>query len=150
MRINLYITLLVGCLIISLISCNNKNDDELIGMNIELVEIIDPPDIPSIYTQSLIQPKVRIKNNGIYNIDSIGITYFVMLVDSSETEEYGPPTYWTNTINPGEEVIISLSKWDTISGNTPLNDGTYWIYVKLGKFIPSGLTTKDKTFILEL
>ena len=150
MKINnlLNISLLFG--LILLISCKDKDaDQELIGINVELIEIIDPPEIPAIYKQCLIQPKVLVKNTGVINIDSLGISYFVMIVDSIETKEYGPPTHWINTISPGEEVIISLNKWDTINGNTPLNDGTYLIYVYLARFLPTPAIWKERTFILE-
>jgi len=122
----------------------------LIGRNLEIVEIIDPPDIPGIYTQSLIQPKVRVRNTGIYSVYNFDISYLIMTLDSVNRQD-GPMTF-IDTINPGEELIINLTKWDTISGNTPLNDGTFWIYVFFD--VPSGSldspTNKKKTFILEL
>jgi hypothetical protein len=149
MRIREFLLLFFGVTIFLLMSCNDKDDDGLIGQNLEIVEIIDPPDIPDIYTESLIQPKVRIRNNGVVSVDSLGVNYFVMMVDSIETKDYGPVT-WITTINPGEEMIVNLSKWDTITGNTPLIDGTYYLYVKLGKYIPGGDTEKEKTFIVEL
>jgi len=148
-RIKEILLIFCGVFIFLLISCNDKEDDGLIGQDLEIVEIIDPPDIPDIYTESLIQPKVRIRNNGVVSVDSLGVNYFVMMVDSIEIKEYGPVT-WITTINPGEEMIVNLTKWDTITGNTPLIDGTYYLYVILGKYIPSGHTEKDKTFIVEL
>jgi len=149
MRVREVLLIFCGIIVFLFISCNDKDENELIGHNLEIIEIIDPPDIPDIYTESLIQPKVRIRNNGVVSVDSLGINYFVMMVDSTETKEDGPVT-WVTTINPGEEIIVDLTQWDTITGNTPLIDGTYYLYVKLGKYIPSGNTTKDKTFIVEL
>ena len=148
--INLYIAYFISCLII-LISCNDKEDNnEIIGPNIFLVEIKDPPDIPDIYTQSLITPKVSVRNEGMTNIDTLDISYFVMMVDSVETKEIGPSTQWTTTIKPGDEIVIELNQWDTINGNTPLIDGTYVIEVWLSRYIPSNRTRKEKNFILEL
>jgi len=149
--INLHTPIFICCLIL-LISCNKKDDNGLIGPDIELVEIIDPPDIPGIYTQCLIQPKVLVKNDGIINVDSLDISYSI-LIDTNiynYTNQFGPSTRWTNTIKPGDEVIINLTKWDTINGNTPLYDGTYTIYVWLSRFLPNDKTRKEKSFILEL
>ena len=148
--INLYIAYFISCLII-LISCNDKEDNnEIIGPNIFLVEIKDQPDIPDIYTQSLITPKVSVRNEGMTNIDTLDISYFVMMVDSVETKEIGPSTQWTTTIKPGDEIVIELNQWDTINGNTPLIDGTYVIEAWLSRYIPSNRTRKEKNFILEL
>ena len=144
---NFYIPIFICCLFL-LVSCNEKDDEGLIGPEVgdlEIVEIIDPPDIPGIYTQGLIQPKVKIRNNWTYGMSYIYVSYMIMTLDS--IRQFGPGTS-IDTLGPSEELIINLSKWD----KTPLSDGTYWIYVFIDQ--PQGgfdsPWNKKKKFILEL
>ena len=92
-----------------------------------------------------------VRNTGNTIIDSLDIAYFVWNNDSIGIPEQGPPTYWVNPINPGEEVIINLTKWDTINVNSPLVDGTYLLLVKLFPRLipPNPNKTMERTFILE-
>ncbi len=146
--------LIIFCgVIILLMSCNDKDDDGLIGRDLEIVEIIDPPDIPGIpgiYTQSLIQPKVKIRNNGTHGVEWFDVSYMIMTLDS--VRQFGPFTRFDTILGPSEELIINLNEWGTISGNTPLIDGTYWIYVFFD--VPQGDLdspwNKKKNFIVEL
>jgi uncharacterized protein YcfL len=147
--LNLFLFLLV--ILFLLISCKSEDDNiKLIGYDIVLIDIIEPPEPPEIYSQYLIQPKVLVKNTGDIIVDSIEIAYYIWR-DTMGIPESGPSTNWVNSINPGEEVVINLSKWDTINGNIPLEDGTYQLLVRLfPRLIPSDPSkSMERTFIIE-
>lgn len=121
------------------ISCN-KSDNNLNDSNVsmirsidaEVIEIIDPPEIPAICSSSLVKPIIKVKNEEInYVITSMEIDYLVDKENLNNGWEKGPQTKWTGTLNYGEEVIIHLNEWDTASGNTPLVNGTHSLFIEV-------------------
>lgn len=128
------------CIFLLLATSCSKNNDTLdssdINMvcivDIEVTEIIDPPEIPAIYTNEQFQPTIIVRNSE-YNtiITSLDIDYLIDINNLNNGYEKGPQTKWTGTLNYGEEVKIYLNPWDTLAGNTPLENGVHSVIFEI-------------------
>lgn len=126
-------------LLVFTISCNkrdeNLNDSDIpmiCVIDAEVVEIIDPQEIPSIYSKSLVVPIIKVKNEEMnYVITSMDIDYLVDKENLHNGFEKGPQTRWEGTLNYGEEVTIQLNQWDTVGGNKPLINGAHSLFIEI-------------------
>ena len=125
--------------LILIISCNkstdNLNDSNvsmICSIDAEVLEIIDPPEVPAVYPNSLVKPIIKVKNEEVdYVITSMEIDYLIDKENLHNGWEKGPQTKWTGTLNYGEEVIIQLNEWDTAGQNTPLVNGTHSLFIEI-------------------
>ena len=118
-------SIILSLIIILAYSCKRDDEPDLVRtISYTLVDIIEPPALPAVCSNPLLEPKAMIKNTNIEIVDYINIQYGIF-VDTGDFLEVGPVTEWYGTLNPGEEIIITCEKWDTAQGFTLLENGIH-------------------------
>jgi len=120
--------ILMSIVVLSFSSCNKE--EELDITSLKLVEIINPPEAPEIYSNSSVEPELRIRNTGTIDITSVAIAYYIDHYNNGGGYSIGPTTTWFGTIKPNEEAIIILDKWESYIG-PPLPNGTHMLFVDI-------------------
>ncbi len=128
-------TFLVFYILIIAVSCNKENDEEIPNDITSAIvnEIINPPEAPEIYSNSSVEPKIKIKNNGATEITSLAIRYNINVNNSGGGYSIGPTTTWFGNIKPQEDVEIILDKWESYAGRPPLTNGTHMLYININQ-----------------
>jgi hypothetical protein len=126
--------LLLICIVTLVNSCDKKDKEDIIIQDITSAvvnEIINPPEAPEIYSNSSVEPEIRIKNNGTIDITSIAIGYNIDVNNTGGGYSIGPTTTWFGSIKPQNDTVIVLDKWESYAGRPPLIDGTHMLYINI-------------------
>lgn len=110
--------------------CTSCKKEEIESMKIE--EIIYPLETPSIITNSNVEPKIRVRNDGDITISSFAIMYNVDINNTNGGYVAGPiKTYFAN-LKPNQDTVLILDKWVTYPTNHfPLQNGTHMLLIKI-------------------
>lgn len=135
-------------LFVALIFTTCKKED-IESMKIE--EIIYPLEAPSINTNSSVEPKIRVRNNGDITISSFAISYNIDIYNTNGGYIAGPiKTYFVN-LKPNMESVLILDRWETYPTNyLPLQNGTHMLLIKVYQINGKPFQNEDKYFVKRL
>jgi hypothetical protein len=119
--------------------------------SIKLEEIIYPLEAPSTNTNSSVEPRIRVRNNGDITISSFAINYNVDINNTNGGYIAGPiKTYFAN-LKPNKDTVLILDKWETYPTNHfPLQNGTHMLLIKVYQINGKPFQNEDKYFVKRL
>lgn len=134
-------------LILLIFSCEKETEIP----SLEIVEIINPPEAPEIYTNNSIEPKIKIRNTGKIDISSFSIGYFIDINNTSGGYMVGPRTTYFEDIKPNEEITLTLDKWGSYPTNdSSVQDGTHMLFIDIYQINSETLYNNDDNYIHRL
>ena len=130
-----------------IISCEKDSDSP----SLAIIEIINPPEAPEIYTNNNIEPKIRIRNTGEVDISSFSIGYYIDINNTAHGYAVGPRTTYFEQLKPNDEIIVTLDKWtDYPTVDFPVEDGTHMLFLDIYQINSDLLNKGDNGFIKRL
>jgi hypothetical protein len=136
-------------LLFAALICTSCKKEKTESMKIE--EIIYPLETPSVNTNSSIEPKIKIRNNGDISISSFAVKYNVDISNTNGGYVAGPiKTYFAN-LKPNKDTVLILDKWQTYPTNHfPLQNGTHMLLIKVFQINGNPFQNVDKYFVKRL
>lgn len=119
--------------------------------SVKIEQILYPTEAPAVNTNSSVEPKIRVRNDGDIIITSFAIAYQVDINNTNGGYIEGPMKTYFAHLRPNRDTVLTLDRWETYPTNhDPLQDGTHMLFINLYQLNGKSFSMGNKTLVKRL